>query len=209
MTLFLASGNAHKKAEMQALFPHITLKTPRDAGLEFAPDETGANFVENALIKAKALHALVKAPVLADDSGLCVDALGGAPGIYSARYGGNVPQHEKNRRLLAEVDAVLRGMDAPRATSSPNRCCRFVCAMVLLLSPDRFFVAEETMEGSLVETPSEAKGEGGFGYDPLVIPLGYDRTVSQLTDDEKNRISHRGKAAVLIRSLLRKLCATY
>jgi XTP/dITP diphosphohydrolase len=152
--------------------------------LEFAPDETGTSFVENALIKARALHALVKTPVLADDSGLCVDALGGAPGIYSARYGGNVPQHEKNRRLLAEVDEV-----------KASRRCRFVCAMVLLLSPDRFFIAQETLEGNLVGTIDAAKGSGGFGYDPLVIPLGYCLTVSELTDDEKNRISHRGKAA--------------
>ena len=180
---------------MQALFPHITLKTPSDIGLAFAPDETGSSFAENALLKAKALYEAVNAPVIADDSGLCVDALGGRPGIYSARYAGDAPQHEKNRLLLAEVNAALRGMEAEQSSFSPNRRCRFVCAMVLLLSPDRFFVAQETMEGRLVGTIDEAKGDGGFGYDPIVIPDGYGKTVAELAEDEKNRISHRGKAA--------------
>jgi XTP/dITP diphosphohydrolase len=199
VTVFLATLNAHKKLEMQALFPDILLKTPADIGLAFAPEETGDSFVANALIKAQALYGIVKAPVLADDSGLCVDALGGAPGIFSARYGGNIPQHEKNRLLLAEVDAALRGMDATRR-------CRFVCAMVLLLSADRFFVAQETMEGRLVPGIVDAKGEGGFGYDPIVIPDGYSKTVSELSEDEKNRISHRGKAAALVRCSALYIC---
>jgi XTP/dITP diphosphohydrolase len=192
MTIFLASGNAHKKMEMQALFPDITLKMPLEAGIEFAPEETGDSFVENALIKAKVLYQMVKLPVIADDSGLCIDALGGAPGIYSARYAGDTPQHEKNRLLLAETNAAIE--KAETRFENP-RSCRFVCAMVLLLSQDRFFVAQETMEGRLVSTIDAAKGDGGFGYDPIVIPDGYIKTVSELSEDEKNQISHRGKAA--------------
>jgi XTP/dITP diphosphohydrolase len=211
MTIFLASGNAHKKMEMQALFPDITLKTPLDAGIEFTPDEMGDSFVENALIKALALHQLVKVPVIADDSGLCIDALGGVPGIYSARYAGNASQYEKNRLLLAETNAAIAEAETrsenPHSLSSPNlRACRFVCAMVLLLSPDRFFVAQETMEGCLVSTIDEAKGNNGFGYDPIVIPDGYSKTVAELSEDEKNRISHRGKAARVLLAVLLKSC---
>jgi XTP/dITP diphosphohydrolase len=167
------------------------------------PEEKGNSFAENALIKAKTLYQIVKAPVIADDSGLCVDALGGSPGIYSARYGGNAPQHEKNRLLLAELNTSLCGMDAQLSPSSLNlRSCRFVCAMVLLLSPDRFFIAQETMEGHLVSTIDEAKGRGGFGYDSIVIPNGYAKTVAELAEDEKNRISHRGKAARVLVKIL-------
>jgi XTP/dITP diphosphohydrolase len=203
MVIFLASGNAHKKMEMQALFPDIMLKTPLDAGIEFAPEETGDSFVENALIKAKMLYQNVRVPVIADDSGLCVDALGGAPGIYSARYAGDAPQCEKNRLLLAEVNTALRGMAPKDSVAHAPRSCRFVCAMVLQLSPDRFFVVQETMEGRLVSTIDAAKGDGGFGYDPIVIPDGYDKTVAELPEDEKNRISHRGKAARALFGLIK------
>jgi XTP/dITP diphosphohydrolase len=189
MTIYLASGNSHKKQELTQLFPGCILLTPAEAGVAFTAEETGNTFIENAGIKAAALWDKVKAPVLADDSGLCVDVLGGKPGIYSARYGGSVPQEEKNRLLLEEVNAALAGSEENPPT------CRFVCAMLLLLSPDRFFAVQETMEGSLVKTIGEARGGQGFGYDPVFIPQGYDKTLAELAPEEKNRISHRGRAA--------------
>jgi XTP/dITP diphosphohydrolase len=197
MTIWFATGNSHKRAELAAILPGHSIKIPADEGLAFAPDETGASFAENALIKARELHRLVSAPVIADDSGLCVDALDGRPGIYSARYGNagisgsggckKLSARERNALLLQELG------------DNPCRKARFVCAMVLLFSEDRFCLVQETLEGELIR---EERGQGGFGYDPILyIPqLGY--TVAELPEEEKNRISHRGKAGRAIAKLL-------
>ena len=160
--------------------------------MDFAPEETGSTFLENALIKARALSDLVNAhgttmPVIADDSGLCVDALGGRPGIYSARYGEGGTVGTQTRLLLGELG------------DNPNRRARFVCAMVLLFRADRFFAVQETLEGEIVR---EARGEGGFGYDPILHLPEFGRTVAELSEAEKNRISHRGKAGRAIAKLL-------
>jgi XTP/dITP diphosphohydrolase len=197
MTIWFATGNSHKKAELAALFPGHTVKIPADENLPFEPDETGATFAENALIKARELHRLVAAPVIADDSGLCVDALDGRPGIYSARYGGagtagsgggkTLGAPERNALLLQELG------------DNPRRQARFVCAMVLLFSKDRFYLVQEILEGELLR---EARGRGGFGYDPILYlpPLGC--TVAELPEEAKNRISHRGKAGRAIAKFL-------
>jgi XTP/dITP diphosphohydrolase len=243
MTVWLASGNAHKKAELAAILnghegTHEIL-LPGDAGiLAFDPPETGSSFTENALIKARALHEMLAAgnvqpgtggeagssrrpgrdfgPVIADDSGLCVDVLEGRPGIFSARYGGKgISAAERNALLLDEVAAKLgiegeagnagasgsAGGAAGAGGGGPARC-RFVCAMVLLFSPERFSIVQETMEGELVPGIGAARGEGGFGYDPIVFIPSLNRTVAELSEDEKNRLSHRGKAGRLIAHLL-------
>jgi XTP/dITP diphosphohydrolase len=194
MTIWLASGNAHKKKEIAAIFPDHTIKIPKDAGIAFDPDETGSTFSENTMIKAKALYDIVKEPVIADDSGICVEALGGRPGIYSARYGSEdgkkLGDGERNALLVKELG------------DNPNRKAHFVCAMVLLINPDRFFIVQETMEGELI---ASEKGSGGFGYDPILYIPEKGKTVAELSDDEKNRISHRGKAGKLIGELLRNI----
>ncbi|MDR2739899.1 MAG: RdgB/HAM1 family non-canonical purine NTP pyrophosphatase [Treponema sp.] len=191
MTIWFATGNPHKRAELAALFPGHTVKIPADENFPFEPDETGAAFAENALIKARELRRLVSAPVIADDSGLCVDALDGRPGIYSARYGFgggeklNAP--ERNALLLQELG------------DNPCRQARFVCAMVLLFSEDRFYLVQETLEGELIR---EARGQGGFGYDPILYLPQLGCTVAELSEEEKNRVSHRGKAGRAIAKLL-------
>jgi len=221
MTVWFATGNVHKKNELaEILFSDIrsagfAVKIPADAGLDFAPDETGNTFLDNALIKAEALHKLLGGksissnnsgnnasrhwqpgdPVIADDSGICVDALNGRPGIYSARYGSPDTTHklsdkERNALLLAELG------------DNPLRSARFVCAMVLYYSPNRFFVAQESMEGTLVQDLEAACGGGGFGYDPILFLPEMGRTVAELTAEEKNRLSHRGKAGKAIASIL-------
>jgi XTP/dITP diphosphohydrolase len=204
MTIWFASGNRHKKAELAAVLKGHTLKIPSEEGIDFDPDESGESFAENALIKARELYRLVSAfqgrepspemfrePVIADDSGLCVDALGGRPGILSARYGntgtGRLESGERNRLLLEELG------------DNPRRSARFVCAMVLLFDEDHFFIAQETLEGELIR---EERGKGGFGYDPILYLPGEGRTVAELGEDEKNRISHRGKAARVIAGIL-------
>jgi XTP/dITP diphosphohydrolase len=199
--VWLASGNRDKRKELEAILAGHILLLPEDAGItEFDPDESGASFAENALIKAKALHGElaargISAPVLADDSGLCVDALGGRPGIYSARYGSadgkKLESAERNALLLEE---------ARRAGG--KRSCRFVCAMVLLVNTERFRIVQETMEGELVDGPEAARGTGGFGYDPIVFLPDKGCTVAELTETEKNARSHRGKAAKLIAHFL-------
>jgi XTP/dITP diphosphohydrolase len=196
MTIWFATGNAHKQAELSAILPGHIIKISADAGIPFDPDENGSSFAENALVKARELRRLIAAagftdPVIADDSGLCVDALGGRPGIRSARYGGEggkkLGDADRNALLLAELG------------DNPNRGARFVCAMALLLDKDRFFLVQETLEGELI--PSQ-RGEGGFGYDPILYIPSLGRTVAELSGEEKNRISHRGKAGRAIATLL-------
>jgi XTP/dITP diphosphohydrolase len=205
MIIWFATGNVHKKAELAAILPEHTIKIPADTGLAFDPEETGAAFMDNALIKARALYRLARetergaAPqaVIADDSGLCVDALGGRPGIYSSRYGGagagagkKLEARERNALLLAELG------------DNPDRGARFVCAMVLLLDENRFRAVQETLEGTIIRSPDEARGSGGFGYDPILYLPERGCTVAELPEEEKNRISHRGKAGKIIAGML-------
>jgi XTP/dITP diphosphohydrolase len=129
-------------------------------------------------------EAGLRGPVLADDSGLCVDALGGRPGIYSARYAPGAPG-ERNLLLLEELAALPAGT---------GRSARFVCAMVLLLDRERFYMAQETLEGEIVSGPEAVRGSGGFGYDPIMYIPALDKTVAELSEEEKNRLSHRAKA---------------
>jgi XTP/dITP diphosphohydrolase len=203
VTVWFATGNIHKRNELAAILapciPGLEIKIPREAGMVFEPDEKGGDFSENALIKARELYRLaaekgMAAPVIADDSGLCVDALGGRPGIYSARYGGSggakLNDAERNALLLAELGG------------SADRKARFVCAMVLLYGEDRFFLAQETCEGEIVKNIDAARGGRGFGYDPILFIPGLGRTVAELPEEEKNRISHRGKAGRVIAGIL-------
>jgi XTP/dITP diphosphohydrolase len=218
MIIWFASGNAHKKEELEAILnsnytgrpaaEKVIVKIPSEAGILFDPDETGCSFLENALLKARALYRIIaesrreeKAAgteagvktitggikIIADDSGLCVDALGGRPGIYSARYG-----CEKGKR----IDATGRNALLLRELGdNPNRKARFVCAMVLLSSPERFYAVQETLEGVLIR---EQRGTGGFGYDPIFLLPEKNLTVAELPPEKKNTISHRGKAGKAI-----------
>lgn len=214
MKIYLATGNAGKKREFEEILRDYEIVVPGEEGIEFAPEEIGTTFYENSMIKALDLWKKVRAPVIADDSGLCVDALGGAPGIYSSRYAGpdfmrgrpdgkKISQDEQNALLLEQVSAAIeKGVDA---SLFPNgaRSCRYVCSMVILFSPERFFIAQETMEGALIGRIEDARGEGGFGYDPIIeIPCKGGRTVAELSSEEKNAISHRGKATRAIIKIL-------
>jgi len=226
MFIWFATGNLHKKKELEAILtgsiPALIgsrsspweLKIPRDAGLDFDPEETGSTFLENAIIKAGELHRLLKEkgalrpgdPVIADDSGICVDALGGRPGIYSARYCGPGKNAEGNG-TLSNIEAKLSDTERnalllTELGDNPRRSARFVCAMVLYYSPDRFFVAQETLEGELVKNVEAARGKGGFGYDPILYIPELGHTVAELTEEEKNQWSHRGKAGRAIARII-------
>ena len=200
MNIWFATNNAHKRTELAAVL-ETELKLPSEAGINFDPEETGMTFLDNALLKARELKKLLNdsGPVIADDSGLCVDALGGRPGVFSARYGEDggrkLSSYDKNILLLNELK------------DSEKRSARFVCAMVLLFDSDRFFIVQETLEGEIVRGREQLRGEGGFGYDPVFMLPGLGRTLAELTAEEKNSLSHRGKAGRHIANILKSYTA--
>ncbi|MEU3459807.1 RdgB/HAM1 family non-canonical purine NTP pyrophosphatase [Streptomyces sp. NPDC006733] len=184
--LVLATRNAHKVTELRAILADTGLAVDlvgADAYPEI-PDvkETGVTFAENALLKAHALAQATGLPAVADDSGLCVDVLGGAPGIFSARWAGT---HGDDAANLALLLAQLSDID------DPHRAAHFACAAALALPDGTERVVEGRLPGTLRHTPA---GTGGFGYDPILQPAGETRTCAELTPSEKNAISHRGEA---------------
>ena len=189
----LASTSPHKLAEFRRLFGDspVQIAPPSDFDSPRQVEETGATFLQNARIKAVAYAQACRAWCLADDSGLEVDSLGGAPGVRSARYAGpNASDDTRNRKLLTAL------ADVPET----RRTARFRCA-VALAAPDGSIVyaAVRSCEGRIAHEP---RGEHGFGYDPLFIVGTGDRTMAELTSDEKNRVSHRGQAARAARRFL-------
>lgn len=216
MKIYLATGNKNKKREMsQILSPH-TVITPADEGIDFNPIENGKTFYENSIIKAKTLYEIVRCPVIADDSGICVDALNGIPGIYSARYGGpefphgkpdgsKTPQELQNRFLIESLNAAVASGITFDSFKNGLRSAHYTCAMVLYLGTDRIFVSQETMEGTIVERIEDAAGTGGFGYDPIFFLPQYGKTAAQISSEEKNAISHRGKATRALVEMLKTL----
>jgi len=189
--LFLATRNQHKVREMAELLPGVDLRPlPDDVP---SPPETAESFEANALIKARSGHAATGEVTIADDSGIEAADLGGAPGIYSARYAGEGAGDEDNlAKLLREVDAA-----------AGERRAAYVCALALIDEAGHEYVFEARCEGTLLR---EGRGSGGFGYDPAFVPdeTGHNdhRTLSELSPEEKNAISHRGKA---VRMLARHL----
>lgn len=216
MKIYLATGNKNKKREMsQILSPH-TVITPADEGIDFNPIENGKTFYENSIIKAKTLYEIVHCPVIADDSGICVDALNGIPGIYSARYGGpefpygkpdgsKTPQELQNRFLIESLNAAVASGITSDSFKNGLRSAHYTCAMVLYLGTDRIFVSQETMAGTIVERIEDAAGTGGFGYDPIFFLPQYGKTAAQISSEEKNAISHRGKATRALVEMLKAL----
>lgn len=182
--IVIATNNKHKTEEIAAmlngLFEVKDLSSYPDVP---KVEETGETFAENAALKAVAASRMISGIVLADDSGLCVDALGGKPGVRSARFGGEEGNHTlNNARMLQELS---------RLDSGTTLAARFVCTMVLARGGEVVGEFSGVAEGSMLR---EMKGAQGFGYDPLFQPFGYDRSFAELSGAEKNGISHRGKA---------------
>lgn len=185
--MIFATANKHKLREMRELLPELALE-PLPDGVELPPEE-GDSFAEIALEKARAAHAATGEAAIGDDSGIEAMALGGRPGIHSARYGGEGATDEENlAKLLSEV-----------AGAGEDRRAAYHCALALIEADGSEHVFEARCEGRLIE---EARGEGGFGYDPVFVPedTGPDdpRTMSELGQAEKNEISHRGRATRLL-----------
>lgn len=188
----LATANPGKLREFRSLLPTcIDLVSAAELGVDLPP-ETGNTFAENALLKARAVTRVTGLIALADDSGLEVDALGGRPGVHSARFAGENATDAQNIALLLEQ---LRGVPPERRTA------RFR-AVIALVAPDgREALAEGTVEGTIVEAP---RGEHGFGYDPVFLPLSEQRTFAEMTLEEKNRLSHRARALERAVAILRE-----
>lgn len=189
--LVIATRNAGKLREYRALLTGLHVVSPEELGLELDVAETCLTFVGNAELKAAAHALYAGSPALADDSGLEVDALGGAPGVLSARYGGpGLTDALRCRRLLAD----LSGRRAPSQRTARFRCCIVACA------PDgRRCQADGTCEGIIALEPS---GDSGFGYDPVFFMPEHGCTMAQLAPEVKNRISHRARALLAVRPLL-------
>ena len=188
MKLVIASNNTGKLREIREIMAGsgIEVLSQREAGCDFSAEETGTSFDENARIKALAAMRATGLPAAADDSGLEVSAMGGAPGIHSSRFCGDRTYAEACREIIGIVDGHA------------DRSARYCCAVVCCFPDGREIHCFETTEGEIAET---LRGSGGFGYDPMfLLPDG--RTMAELTEEEKNAISHRGRA---FRSLLRKL----
>lgn len=179
--LVLATRNAHKTDEIRQILGHRFDITDVRSFPELPEiEETGTTFLENARLKALGISALIDSCVLADDSGLEVDALNGAPGVWSSSYGGEEGNHAKNNtRLIAEM------------AGQTERTARFQCTLVLAKSGEEKAVFRGTVEGTISD---QAAGTGGFGYDPLFIPEGHAKTLAELGPEIKNQLSHRARA---------------
>ena len=183
MKLVLASDNAHKLAEFRELFRGVGVEliSKKESGFTDEVEETGQTFAENAFLKAEAVMRATGLPAVADDSGLCVDALDGAPGVHSARYTGSHADTDRDRYEL-----LLKNM-----AGKTKRTARFVSALCCVFPNGDRLTATGKCEGRILTAP---RGENGFGYDPVFQPDGYDRSMAELTMAEKNAISHRGRA---------------
>jgi len=195
MKLVLASRNPGKVKELRTILAAqgIEVLSEAEAGAELEVEETGTTFEENSRLKAQAVLAACGVAAAGDDSGLVVDALGGAPGVYSARYGGKKTDAERTALLLEN----LRGVPEEKRTA------RFVCVVTCCFPDGRVVTARGTCEGRIALAP---RGSDGFGYDPVFLVPELGRTFAELTEEEKNAISHRGRALALLSAKLKKEC---
>jgi XTP/dITP diphosphohydrolase len=193
--LLLASQNPGKLNEMRLLTEGLPYRVlgPRDLGIVESPDETGRTFLENAALKARHYSRLSDLLTVADDSGLSVAALGGGPGLYSSRFGGErATDADRNRILLEKLAGVPR----------ESRSARFTSAVAVARDGSVLFQAEESVDGLIAEAPA---GSNGFGYDPVFFYPPFGRTFGEVPREEKDRVSHRGKAFAKLRAYLARL----
>ena len=186
MKLIIASNNKHKIYEIKKILgdKFDEILSLSEVNIDHDTIEDGVTFMENALKKAREIAEISGCATLADDSGICCDALDGAPGVYSARFAGTHGDDENNNRhLLAMLEDKV------------DKSAHYTCAMALCYPDGKEITAEGYMYGSITK---DRRGERGFGYDPLFVPVGESRTVAEMTDEEKNAISHRGRALTLL-----------
>ncbi|MDL2211585.1 XTP/dITP diphosphatase [Erysipelotrichaceae bacterium OttesenSCG-928-M19] len=191
--LIVASNNKHKIIEIKEMLVDfdIEILSLEEANINLDVEETGTSFKENALLKAKAIYQIVQIPVLSDDSGLEVEALANEPGIYSARYAGlDKDDKANNEKLLTKMK------------NQKHRSARYVCAMALVIDNKTIHCVEDYLYGEIID---EYRGTNGFGYDPLFYLKDLDKTLAQISLEEKNRLSHRYKALKKIYNIIKEL----
>lgn len=191
--IIFATGNENKLKEIRQIMQDMDVEivSMKEAGINIEIEETGTTFLENSYLKAKTIWDITGGIVMADDSGLVIDYLNGEPGLYSARYmGENTSYDIKNANILERM----------KAAKGNERSARFVASIVCILPNGKELSAVETMEGIIAD---KVAGENGFGYDPILYIPDYACTSAELSDDEKNKISHRGKALRLMREKLK------
>lgn len=187
--IIFATNNQNKVKEIKKIFPYTKIISLSEAGIDVDVEETGETFEENALIKARAIYELTRRPTISDDSGLMVDALGGRPGVYSARYAGvHGDSVANNKKLLREMKDI------------ENRTARFVSAVAFVFDGGEFVVTGST-EGEILR---ELCGENGFGFDPLFYSYDLKKSFGCATLDEKNSVSHRARAFNKMKELLKE-----
>ena len=190
MKLLVATNNQGKLKEFNKILGELGIEcvSLRDMGITVDVEETGTTFLENALLKAKEIYKIAKIPTISDDSGLMVDALNGEPGVYSARYAGEPSDDNRN------MDKLLANLK-----NETNRTARFKSVIAAVFSEDDILVSEGDCEGVIID---EKRGDNGFGYDPIFYVDSLEKTFAQMSDEEKNSLSHRGNA---IRNLKEQL----
>jgi len=198
MELVLASNNPHKVTEVRRILVGVAVRTPAEVGVSFAFEETGSTYEQNALGKARHLHGLIGMPTLADDSGLAVAALGGAPGVRSARFG-------PPGAVLDDAGRCAYLLSLLHGDAAADRSAAFICCIAVVLDARRLVLVQEAVAGRIAPQP---RGAHGFGYDPVFLvgdrADGGDggRTMAELTAADKDRLSHRGRALRRIAALL-------
>jgi XTP/dITP diphosphohydrolase len=190
MKIIAATKNKNKLREFGEILKGFEIISQEDAGIDIDVEETGTTFEENSFLKAKAIYDASGIPAIADDSGLCVDALGGEPGVYSARYGGEGLDDTGRWQLL------LKNMEGKE-----NRACKFVSVICCAFPDGTQLMARGEVHGVVAQGP---KGEGGFGYDPIFWLPQQGKSMAELTAEEKNKISHRGNALRVFKKELEK-----
>ena len=193
MKVIAATKNKGKIREMQEILAPLDIEivSQQELGLDVDVEETGDTFVKNALIKARAVAMVCDYPILADDSGICVEALGGAPGVRSARYAGdNATDEDRINKLLTEIG------------DNKNRRAKFVTSVAFIMPDGTEITAEGEVKGTITKEP---KGENGFGYDPIFLSDELGKTFAESSDEEKNSISHRGRALKNLYDKLKKM----
>lgn len=193
MNIIIASNNKGKIKEFKHILEPLgyKVKSQEEAGINIEVEETGKTFKENATLKAEAIYNITHTPVLADDSGTEIDALNGEPGIYSARYMGLEKDEQRRNAILKKLEGIEEN----------KRTARYVCCICYIDENGNKKYAEGYWNGKIAET---AKGENGFGYAPIFVPDGENRTCGELSFDEKNKISHRARALKKLREILEK-----
>lgn len=189
MTVLAATNNAHKLREIREIFSDVNIISLEDAHIHSDAEENGETFTENALIKARTVYNIASMPVLSDDSGICVNALNGAPGVRSARFAGVHGDSAANNKLLLKK---LEGVS--------DRKAQFVCAVAFICDKGEF-TAMGTTEGEIL---LESSGVGGFGYDPLFYSYDLNKSFGEASEIEKNSVSHRARALIALKAELKK-----